>query len=75
MTKLFPWEKRGLHSQVRGGGGTVVSVRVCKPRVPGSIPRYPLATCHYLVSPPSGQRLSKLLPYCPQTGLTMSICI
>ena len=25
-------------------------------------------------SPSSGQRLPKLLPYCPQTGLTMFIC-
>ena len=48
---------------------------VCKPRVPDSIPQYLLPTCHYLVLPPSGQRLTKLLPYCPQMGLTMFIWI
>ena len=37
----------------------------------GSRVRYPLASFHYLKSPPSGQGLPKLLPYCPQTGLTM----
>ena len=29
-----------------------------------------LTTYHSLISPPSGQRLPKVLPYCPQTGLT-----
>ena len=33
----------------RGGGGTVVSVRACEPRIPGLIPRYPLAIFHSLV--------------------------
>ena len=34
--------------------------------------RWPL---FYLVLPSSGQRLPKLLPYCPQMGLAMVICI
>ena len=55
--------------------GAVVCVWVCEPRVLGLIPRYPLATFHSLVLPPSGQRLPKLLLYCPQMGLTMFICI
>ena len=38
---------------------------------PGSIPQYPLATFLSLVLLLSGQRLPKLLLYCPQTGLTM----
>ena len=33
--------------------------------------RYPMATFHSLVFPPSGEELPKLLPICPQTGLTM----
>ena len=53
-----------------GDGSTVVSGRVCKARVPGSIFRYPLATFLSLVLPLSGQRLPKLLLYCPRTGLT-----
>ena len=53
----------------------MVSVEAWEPRVPSSNPRYPLTTLQYLISPPSGQRLSKLLPYCPQTGLTTVICI
>ena len=40
-------------------------------RVPSSIPRYLLAIFLSLVLLPSDQRLPKLLPYCPQTGLTM----
>ena len=47
------------------------SFPTCKPRVLGSILRYPMATFLSLVLPPSGQRLPKLLPYCPQMGLTM----
>ena len=57
------------------GGGAVVSIRAGEPRVLGSNSRYPLTTFQYLISPPSGQRLPKLLPYCPQTGLTTLICI
>ena len=37
----------------------------------GLNPRYTLTTFHSLISPPSGQRLSKLLPYCPQTRRTI----
>ena len=44
-------------------------------RIPVSNPRYPLTTFQYLISPPGGRRLPKLLPYCPQTGLTTLICI
>ena len=51
------------------------SALVCEPRIPGSNPRYTLTTFHSLISPPSGQRLSKLLPYYPQTGLTTFICV
>ena len=51
------------------------SAPACEPKVPGSNLRYTLATSYYLISPPSGQRLSKLLPYCPQTGLIIFICI
>ena len=51
------------------------SALVYEPRVPGSNPHYTLTTFHSLISPSSGQRLSKLLPYCPQTGLTTFICI
>ena len=47
------------------------SSRVCKPRVTGFNPRYSVTTFHSLISPPSGERLPKLLPDCPQTGLTM----
>ena len=47
------------------------SVQVCEPRVSGSNPRYSLTTFHSLISLPNGQRLPKLLPYCPQTGLKM----
>ena len=47
------------------------SARVCKPRIPGSNSRYSLTTFHSLISPPSDQRLPKLLPYSPQTGLAM----
>ena len=47
------------------------SAQVCKPRVLVSNLRYLLTTFHSLISPASGQKLSKLLPYCPQTGLTM----
>ena len=53
----------------------MVSVRAWEPRILNSNPRYPLTTFHYLISPPSGQRLPKLLPYCPQTGLITLICI
>ena len=55
--------------------GAVVSVRAWELRVPSANPRYPLTTFQYLISPPSGQRLPKLLSYCPQTGLTTLICI
>ena len=48
---------------------------VCEPRLQGSNLRYTLTTFHSLISPPSGQRLHKLLPYCPQTGLTTFICV
>ena len=51
------------------------SARVYKPRIPGSNPRYTLTTFHSLIASLSGQRLSKLRPYCPQTGLTTFICI
>ena len=61
--------------EVVSGGSTVVSVRACEPSVPDLILRFPLASCHYLVLTPSGQKLPKLLPYCPQTDLTMFICI
>ena len=47
------------------------SAWVCKPRVVGSNLCYSLTTFHSLISPQSGQRLPKLLSYCPQTGLTM----
>ena len=43
-------------------GEAMVSVWKCETTIPGLIPQYPLATCHYLVLPPSGQRLPKLLP-------------
>ena len=65
-------DERGVGGE---GIGTVVSIRACKLRVPGLITRYPLATFHSLILSPSGQRLPKLLPYCPQMGLTMFICI
>ena len=51
------------------------SALVCEPRVPGSNPCYTLITFQSLISPPSGQRLSKLLPCCPQMGLTTYICV
>ena len=51
------------------------SARVCKPSVPGSDLRYLLTTFHSLISPPSGQKLPKLLLYCPQTERTKFICI
>ena len=51
------------------------STLVCEPRVLGSNLCHTLTTFHSLISPPSGQRLPKLLPYCPQTGLTTFICI
>ena len=51
------------------------STLICEPRVPGSNPRYTLTTFHSLISLPSGQRLPKLLPYCPQMRLTTFICI
>ena len=51
------------------------SALVCEPRIPGSNPRYMLTIFHSLLSPPSGQRIPKLLPYCPQTGLTTLICV
>ena len=51
------------------------SALVCEPRVLGSNSRYTLTTFHSLISSPSGQSLPKLLPYCPQTGLTMFICV
>ena len=50
-------------------------VQACEPRIPGSIPQYPLATFHSLILLPTDQRLPKLLPYCPQMGLTIFICI
>ena len=46
----------------------MVSVRACQPKVRVSI--YLLAPFLYLLLPPNSQRLPKLLPYCPQTGLT-----
>ena len=51
------------------------STQICEPRVSGSNLRYTLTTFQYLISPPSGQRLPKLLPYCPQTGLITFICV
>ena len=51
------------------------SALVCEPRIPGSNPRHTLTTFHSLISLLSGQRLPKLLPYYPQTGLTTFICV
>ena len=47
------------------------SARVCQPSVPDSNPSYSLTICHSLISLPSGKRLPRLLPYCPQMTLTM----
>ena len=62
MIKLFSTQERrqnsGQHSGMRTQGSAFES-------------QYPLATFLSLVLPPSGQKLPKLLPYCPQTGLTM----
>ena len=55
--------------------GVVVSVRAWEPMVPGSNPWHPLTTFQYLILLLCGQRLPKLLPYFPQMGLTMLICI
>ena len=44
------------HTHTHTHGGTVVSVQAWQPRVLSLIPQYPLATCHYLVLPPSGKR-------------------
>ena len=48
-----------------------IRARSCEPWVLDSNLRYSLTTFHSLISPLSGQRLSKLLPYYPQTGLIM----
>ena len=69
--KLDKYRYGDRTTQVWWCGSAVVSVRAWEPRVPGLNLRYPLTTFQYLIPPPSGQRLSKLLPYCSQTGLTM----
>ena len=72
LKSAYATNGRGIHYHT---GEAVVQwsrVRICELyRFPGSNSRYSLTTFHSLVLPPSGQRLPKLLPYCPQTGLTM----
>ena len=75
LHKITLWHGNELRTTKRMSPVQWSSARVCEPRVPGSNLRYTLTPFHYLISPPSGQRLPKLLLCSPQTGLTTFICV